>query len=274
VSAGALQVRGCLLPVQSLSDIPAAERGVVEDLASQLHIGIDAQSIDTAISLTDAYQSTSPVQINGVTLTPQHGAAIVIYLDNATIGPINAELGALSVQQLTLSYQRAGNEWRGQGKACVLAGVCLDMVAPNGRIIIRNGQLSSAGASLGFPTPGIELYPGVSRQRIGFGIGLNPTRFTGNARINVLRILTLDGRVVLAFPSARQPYLLDRNEVGGGFPASFYTRPFTTASMGIAADEFLEVPVLGDMKLGNGYFLYNYPGYLAFGGPSTTRSSA
>ena len=41
-------------------------------------------------------------------------------VDNATIGPINADLGALSVQQLTISYSGAANEWRGQGKACVL----------------------------------------------------------------------------------------------------------------------------------------------------------
>ena len=140
------------------------------------------------------------------------------------------------------------------------------MVPPNGSIVIRNGRLSFAGASLGFPSPGIQLYPGVSLQRIGFGVGLDPTRFTGNARVNVLRVLAIDGRLVLAFPSARQRYVLDRNEVGGGFPASFYSRPFTTATMGIAADEFLEVPVLGELKLGTGYFLYSYPDYLAFGG--------
>jgi hypothetical protein len=103
------------------------------------------------------------------------------------------------------------------------------------------------------------LLPGVSLERIGFGVGPNPTRFTGNARVNVLQILTLDGRLVLAFPSARQPYVLDPHEVGGGFPASFYSRPFTTATMGIAADEFLDVPVLGETKLGSGCFLYNYP---------------
>ena len=370
VMAGGLQVRGCLLPVQSLSDIPAAERGIIENLATQLHIGTDVQSIDTAISLTDAYKSNGPVEINGVTLTPQNGAAIVIYpqanaiasanaslsvgglklgapqrfligtrprfggvnlgtfarlpgglgdigglsfagdvsvnlsaggasitaslqlpdflklggvdfqgrvtlhasndqglvVDNATIGPINADLGALSVQQLKISYNRAANEWRGQGRACVLGDACLDMIPPNGSVVIRNGELSFAGASLGFPPPGIQLFPGVSLERIGFGVGLNPTRFTGNARVNVLQILAIDGRLVLAFPSARQPYMLDRNEVGGGFPASFYARAFTTATFGISADEFLEVPVLGNVKLGSGYFLYNYPDYLAFGG--------
>ena len=60
VSAGGLQVRGCLLPVQSLGDIPAAERGIIENLASQLHIGTDVPSIDTAISLTDAYHEYRP----------------------------------------------------------------------------------------------------------------------------------------------------------------------------------------------------------------------
>jgi hypothetical protein len=375
VTSGALQIRGCLRPVQSLDDIPAADRGIIENLARRLQITTDAQAIDTAISLTDAYQSRGPVQINGVTLTPQNGAAIVIYpqansiassdaslsvgglttgtiklgspqsfvistrpdfggvnlgtfarlaggldsigafrfagdvsvnlvgggavitaslqlpdflklggvdfqghvtlranndqglvVDNTTIGPLNAELGGLSVQQFKISYNRAGNEWRGQGRACVLGGTCLDMIPPNGSVVIRNGQLSFAGASLGFSPPGIPLFPGVSLERIGFGVGLNPTRFTGNARIDALQIYAIDGRLVLAFPTAGQAYFLDRNEVGGGFPASFYGRPYYTPTIGITADAFLSVPVIGDVKLGNGYFLYNYPDYLAFGG--------
>ena len=378
VTSGALQIRGCLRPVQSLDDIPSADRGIIENLAGQLHITTDAQAIDTAISLTDAYQSRGPVQINGVTLTPQNGAAIVVYpqansiassdaslsvgglttgtiklgaphafvistrpdfggvnlgtfarlaggldsigafkfagdvsvnlvgggavitaslqlpdflklggvdfqghvtlhanndqgllVDNATIGPLNAELGGLSVQQFKISYDRAGNEWRGQGRACVLGGTCLDMIPPNGSVVIRNGQLSFAGASLGFSPPGIPLFPGVSLERIGFGVGLNPTRFTGNARIDALQVYAIDGRLVLAFPSAGQAYFLDRNEVGGGFPASFYGRPYYTPTIGITADAFLNVPVIGDVKLGNGYFLYNYPDYLAFGGATS-----
>ena len=57
--------------------------------------------------------------------------------------------------------------------------------------------------------------------------------------------------------------------MGGGFPASFYGRPYYTPTIGIAADAFLNVPVIGDVKLGNGYFLYNYPDYLAFGGATS-----
>ena len=118
----------------------------------------------------------------------------------------------------------------------------------------------------GSKPPGIPLFPGVSLERIGFGVGLNPTRFTGNARIDALQIYAIDGRLGLGFPAAGQAYVLDRNEVGGGFPASFYGRPYYTPTIGITADAFLNVPVIGDVKLGNGYFLYNYPDYLAFGG--------
>ena len=76
----------------------------------------------------------------------------------------------------------------------------------------------------------------------------------------------------MAFPSASVPYVLNRAEVGGSFPAAFYGPIHTQPTVGISADAFLKVPVIGDVKLANGYFVYEYPGYVAFGG-STTRAS-
>ena len=189
-----------------------------------------------------------------------------LVLDNLTLGPLNADMGGLAVQDLRVDYTRANNEWRGQGRACVIGTVCLDMTPPNGSVVIQNGNLSFAGASLAFPPPGIVLFPGLNLERIGFGFGLNPTRFTGNARLTALKIYTIDGRMVLAFPSEAQPYFLDRREVGNGFPANLYSQRHTRPTFGVAADAFLKAPVVGDIKLGNGYFLYEYPGYVNFGG--------
>jgi hypothetical protein len=193
-------------------------------------------------------------------------AAQGLIVDNLTIGPLNADVGALAVDDFRIDYTRAIDEWRGQGRACVIGGTCLDMVPPNGQIVIRNGSLSFAGASLAFPPPGIPLFPGVALDRIGFGFGLDPTRLVGNAKVTALKIYEIDGRLVLAFPSAATPYVFARDEVGNGFPANFYGRTHTQPIVGISADASVTVPVVGSVKLGNGYFLYEYPGYVAFGG--------
>jgi Concanavalin A-like lectin/glucanases superfamily len=191
-----------------------------------------------------------------------------LILDRLTIGPLKGDIGALSVKDVRFDYT-AGNadEWRGQGKACIASGLCLDMIPPNGGLVIRGGRLGRAGASLVFPQPGIQLFPpSVALERIGFGVGLDPTRFTGNARITVLKILAIDGRLVFAFPSERTPFTFDPAEVGGGYPPHFYGRQHTRTTVGVSAEAFLKLPVIGETKLANAYLLYEYPGYVAFGG--------
>ena len=189
-----------------------------------------------------------------------------LQIDRANVGPLNADLGALRIQGLRMDYAALGDEWRGQGLACVIGTVCLDMIPPNGGVAIQRGHLKFAGVSAIFPPPGIVLFPGLNLERIGGGVGLDPTRFTANARLTALKIYTIDGRMVMAFPSDRQPYFLDRREVGNGFPGNLYSQRHTRPTIGVAADAFLKAPVVGDIRLGNGYFLYEYPGYVNFGG--------
>lgn len=189
-----------------------------------------------------------------------------LILEDLVIGPLDASVGALDVEGLRLAYTRAGDAWQGQGKACIVGGACLDMVPPNGQIKIVGGRLDFAGASLRFPAPGVPLFPGVQLERIGFGMGLDPTRVTGNAQLAFARVLILDGRLVLAFPSAATPFTLRRDEVGDGFPAHLYGPPFTRATIGASANARLRLPAIGEVPLANAYVLYEYPGYFAFGG--------
>ncbi|HVE67374.1 MAG TPA: hypothetical protein VNB64_02210 [Solirubrobacteraceae bacterium] len=190
-----------------------------------------------------------------------------LIIDDMTIGPINVDVGALAVKEFRIAYRREGADelWHGQGKACVISGICLDMVPPNGQVKIRNGRLDFAGASLGF-RPGIPLFAGVDLERIGFGFGLDPTRFTGNARMSFSQILVIDGRVVLAFPSPQQPFILRRDEVGNDFPAHLYNYRYTGPTFGVSAAAALRVPVVGEVPLAQAYVLYEYPSYLALGG--------
>lgn len=196
-----------------------------------------------------------------------------LILDDMKIGPIQAGLGPLAIEDLQITYTRGPpEEWRGQAQACVAADVCLDMrpqfagAGFPGGIVIRNGRLVTAGASIPFPGSGLPLFAGVNLKRIGFFVGLDPTRFGGAADLRIGELLRIDGRLVLAFPSARTPWIFDREEIGSAFPTHFYGRAHTGTTIAVGADAFLVVPIVGDTRLGGAYFMFEAPGYLAFGG--------
>ena len=194
-----------------------------------------------------------------------------IVLDDLRIGPIDAAIGPLGVEGLQIDYTRATQEWRGQGELCVVV-VCLDAretpgQAPPGGVVIRNGQLVRAYANLNFPDPGITLFAGVQLNRIGAGIGLDPTRFLGGAGLTALGIFQINGALVLALPTDAKPFTLTREENGNDFPADFYTRPYKRFTLAVGADASLKVPLISaPIPLAKAYFLYEAPGYVAFGG--------
>ncbi len=189
-----------------------------------------------------------------------------IVVDEVRIGPIDVDVVGLKVEKFQIQYLREPNQWDGQGKACLIGTACLDMIPPNGGITIKDGDLARAGATLQFPPPGIPLYAGVNLERIGFGVGLKPTRIFGSARLGVIQILKLDGRLFAAFPTSQTPFVLDRKEVGDAYPPHLYGSRFTRFTFGATAEALVDVPVIGETKLGSAYVLYEYPGYVAFGG--------
>jgi hypothetical protein len=197
-----------------------------------------------------------------------------LVLDTLSIGPMNLSLGGVGLEDLKIDYTRATEEWKGQAKACVLEDVCLDMTEREkdgaatfpGGIIIRRGRLVRAGATLEFPEPGVPLAPGVNLSHVGFFVGLEPTRFGGEAGIKVLKVVRIDGRLVLAFPSPAAPWVFNEVEAGPAFPRHFYGREHTNFTISVGAKLYLLVPVVGEIELGGAYFLYESPGYVAFGG--------
>jgi hypothetical protein len=112
----------------------------------------------------------------------------------------------------------------------------------------------------------VPLFAGVNLKRIGFFVGLDPTRFGGAADLRIGQLLRIDGRLVLAFPSAQTPWIFDREEIGSAFPTHFYGRAHTGTTIAVGADAFLAVPAVGDVRLGGAYFMFEAPSYLAFGG--------
>ncbi len=188
-----------------------------------------------------------------------------VIVDSARIGPIDADIGALKVTAFKIEYQREGDEWLGQAKACIIKASCFDMSPPNGSIRVKGGRVVFAGASLFFPPPGIPLFTGVDLTKVGFGIGFDPTRIIGSAQIKALQLVAIEGRLVLAFPTSGKPFILRREEVGPDFPAGLYGKSFTGPTVGVTGAAAISIPEVGDIEVAKGHVLYEYPGYVAFG---------
>ena len=139
------------------------------------------------------------------------------------------------------------------------------MIPNEGGLVIRNGDLEQAGATLDFKPP-LTLYPGLDMNNIGFKLGLDPTRINGHTDLTALSFYDIVGNVVMAFPSTAAPFVFDQGFAGPGYPQSFYGVRYTRTTIGIAAAASLKVPILGNVPLGSAYLLYEYPSYLAFGG--------
>ena len=161
-----LKPRGGSIPIGSF----ARAAGGLADLAGfalggDVNVALDDSGGTFGLTIHVHLALPSFLQVGGVsvqgdvTLRATNAEGLVI--DNLRIGPIDADLGALSVQAVQLDYTRATDVWTGQGKACVIDDVCLDMIPPQRR---RGDPARKPGEARGQPRfPGSG--PGAVRGR-------------------------------------------------------------------------------------------------------------
>jgi hypothetical protein len=183
--------------------------------------------------------------------------------------------GGLEIQNATLSYDpgtdtSCGGLWRGGGSLTLL-GYGLDAEQPTyGFNVCGNGQWEGGGAALTGDAP---IIPGVlDLTQLGAAIQTNPTRLFGNAQLSVLGgTVTVPGCFLTVFADSAAPYHYNSSDLGGGgcsAPGSLQagSGAITSLALGASGTAYLNVPVLGQVKLGNGYGFYIAPAYFEFGG--------
>jgi hypothetical protein len=248
-------------------------------------IGIGEFPFDGSIGLDFAYHRaqlpvhvTLPNVFTAGSGDPIHGAVTLatdnshgLLLDAVHVDVPEAFLGLLEVDNLFFDYQREGDIWSG-GADFVFPGLGLTLKAspppPDNGFGLKGGSFDHAGATLFFNPPvyptGLETFPGVFLKHIGFSIGLNPTRFTGNVGVNVAGIADIDGAMLLAFPSQNAPYDVPA-DVGAGL-GPLAGSHLTSPSLAVGGDVSIVVPVLGSIgPLGEGYLLYQFPDTISLG---------
>ncbi len=94
LSFGARTLTGCMRPIDELSQIPAAERGVLDPLASAYKLArSDAPLMNRAVQLLDGFVASGPVTIDGVwPVVPSGGAQVVAYPQAEALTSSNAAI--------------------------------------------------------------------------------------------------------------------------------------------------------------------------------------
>jgi len=78
-----------------------------------------------------------------------------------------------------------------QAKATITFGL-LEEPGLEGELSFQHGNFHSAGMKLTLPPPGIPLYPGISLNRIGAMVGVEPLEFGGSLGAKIASVLELE----------------------------------------------------------------------------------
>jgi hypothetical protein len=240
-------------------------------------IGLGSFPFDGSIGLDFAYHRAQlPVHVTlpnvftlgdgdpiegDVTMSTDNSQSL--QLDKVHVSVPDAFLGPMEIQNLFFDYQREGNAWSG-GADIIFPEISLraSPPPPDQGFGVRDGHLDHIGATLAFD-PALEIFPGVGLTHIGFTIGLDPTRFSGNVGMQALDVVNVDGSLLGVFASPGAPYVIPAGAGAGLEPVT--GRKLTSTSFAVGGDVAIATPA-GDISLGGGYLLYQYPDYAEFGG--------
>jgi ELWxxDGT repeat protein len=142
---------------------------------------------------------------------------------------------------------------------------------PNNGIVFWKDGFHGAEATLDLPCPDlcIHLFPGVDLDQIHLGFAFDPTVVIGGGDLNVIDLVNVHGGLAVAFPSDTNKWKLDKSQIAQ-LPDDWTPRTYSgSPTVALAGDASMNLPILKDQTLANAYFVYSFPGYIAFGGGVT-----
>ena len=166
-------------------------------------------------------------------------------------------LGALRLSDVFLDYDPATDVGSGGGDA-QLGGFELRAAPPPpdaGLGLRGDGSFDHGGASLSVPG-GVPLFPGVDLTELGVTFALQPTRFSGDGTLSVAGgLAAVHGGVLVVFANQTRPYTYQPFALPGVATLQTDTArtPITSTAFGVAGTVALQLPVIGETDLANGY---------------------
>ena len=226
-------------------------------------------------------------------------ADVQLVADNTDGGPVlnnldmrvpEAYLGAVWFTDLRFAYSLYGHidgdynegtscsskQWKAQGNMFIAggnpttgnAGFKLTPPPSQNGVGFCAGNFKHAGGAIVFggPIPQPQIFPGVFVTDINAAVQLDPTLIRGGAGLDVGKVARINGAVLVAFATPGQPYRLTTQDAGGQF-APLAGTLFTSTTVAVGGDVTIkDVPVYGDLRMGNAAAMYSYPDFMAFAG--------
>ena len=211
-------------------------------------------------------------------------------LNNLDMRVPEAYLGAVWFTDLRFAFARTGHidgdynegtscdrkEWKAQGNMYIAggnpktgnAGFKLTPPPSQNGVGFCAGNFKHAGGAIVFggPIPQPQIFPGVFVTDLNAAVQLDPTLVRGGAGIDVGKVAHVDGAFLVAFATPGQPYRLTTQDAGGEF-APLAGNLFKSTTVAVGGDVVIRnVPVYGDLQMGNGAAMYSYPDFFAFAG--------
>jgi concanavalin A-like lectin/glucanase superfamily protein len=256
-------------PINGQIEIAFQKKEENRTTALKLNLSLPEELVGAA-----GFNPTSRVEINA---DNKRGT----YLGELNIHVAEAFLGPVEIANVDFTYKDGGEPsencprkwWKATAEVFFVPGEGGGGVrmAPEPRrngIAFCAGEFASAGAELIFGEPpgflpAPEIFPGVTLNKIGFGIQLRePILFEGHAEIRSGEIVHATGGFLAAFASPSAPYTFAGGDAGGSLPLlKGQTFTSTTVAIGGKVDV---VPTDGvSLELGSAYLLYSYPDYIS-----------
>lgn len=256
-------------PINGTIEINLQKKNENRTTALKLNLSLPEELIGAA-----GFNPTSRVEINA---DNKRGT----YLGELNIHVAEAFLGPVEIANVDFTYKDEGEPsencprkwWKATAEVFFVPGEGGGGVrmAPEPRrngIAFCAGDFASAGAELVFgeaPSflPAPEIFPGVTLNKIGFGIQLRePIVFEGHAEIRSGEIVHATGGFLAAFASQAAPYKFAAGDAGGSLPL-LKGQSFTSTTVAIGGKVEV-VPADGvSLELGSAYLLYSYPDYIS-----------
>jgi hypothetical protein len=178
-----------------------------------------------------------------------------------------AAIGPIALSKLFFDYQHTNEQLTGGFNVQLLPGfgpVILASPEDGYGLQLRNGSFYAGGFGVEFPVAP-QVFPGIGLNNVGANFGVDPLRLTGRLGLAFGETLVIDGTAFIALASKTTPY---------DFPAEFAPpglgflggRRLDSFSAAIGATASLKLPVLGKVKLNDGYVFYAHPGLVEAGG--------
>jgi hypothetical protein len=137
---------------------------------------------------------------------------------------------------------------------------------PFNGIVFHNNAFDHAGATFDFGDAPPEIAPGVDLDSVDLSFEEHPTALRGGVTLSVADLADVSGNVVLAFPTKQDPFQPVASDLPGA-PAALLAQQYRSGPViGLGGKVSIVIPDIGTVPVGSGYFLYDFPGYVAVGG--------